>query len=68
MIYRQQLEAVQQAILDILTGKIESYEIRDRRVTKLNIHELFDIQNQLIALVAREEAGGIPVQGIEPIL
>jgi hypothetical protein len=67
-IYEQQLAAVQQAILDIITGKVESYEIGNRSVTKLNIDVLYKIQKDLEGLVARERQGGIPVQGIEPIL
>ena len=63
--YAEQLAAVETAISDLLSGKVQEYTIAGRTVKKLNIDVLFKERDRLAPLANREaeSGGGIQVLG-----
>ena len=64
--YTEQLEEVQAAISDILTGA-QSVTYKDKSVDRANLRTLYDMEKRLRIMVKRETTGGIPVYGGTPV-
>jgi hypothetical protein len=54
----QELALVNAALEAILGGKVQSYSINGRQVTRLNLSELWNRKKELEATVARASSGG----------
>jgi hypothetical protein len=65
--YAEQLEEVQAAISNILTGA-QQYSYEGRQITRAHLAKLWDQEKRLRIMVKREAAGGgISVYGATPV-
>lgn len=53
----EELALINTAIESILTGKVQSYTINGRAVTRLDLADLWQRKKELEAAVARESSG-----------
>lgn len=58
---QQLLDAVETAIQTILDGGVSSYSINGRSATNLDLQQLFNRRDALIAAVSREQYGSFGV-------
>jgi len=59
--YSQQLEEVQAAIAAIESGA-QSYSVANRSLTRADLRTLYEREQKLRALAAREKIGGLFIQ------
>lgn len=65
--YLEQLEEVQAAISNILTGA-QQYSYEGRQITRAHLAKLWDQERRLRVMVNRDAAGGgIAVYGATPV-
>ena len=64
--YREQLEEVQQAISEIVSGAQEA-SYNGQRVRKAELSQLLSYECRLKAAISRQSRGGIRVRGGTPV-
>ena len=64
--YTEQLEEVQTAISDILTGA-QAYSNRGQSAERANLKTLYEAESRLRKMADREANGGIRVTGVTPV-
>ena len=64
--YQEQLEEVQNAISEILSGAQEA-SYNGQRVRKAELNQLITYERQLKTAIARENRGGIRIRGGTPV-